>query len=151
MVYIPMSPVDPNHWLWRLSAEAWLHASENELSAAKANLHVRKVAITHCRRSAGMALNAILAGLAEPSSETRWGRSYVEHLQMLAQADEQLRAPLPETTCVAAQKLLEIPIVDRSSLIQIHRSANQPMEAAIHYAQMIYDDCARILRSIGSR
>ena len=140
-----MSTINPDHWLWRLSAQAWLQASKNELSIAHANCHIRRVALTHCRRSAGMALNAILVYSAEPTAETRWGRSYVEHLQIVAKADDSLRKPLTENSSLAAKKLLEIPVVDSSHLVQIHRSGGQVVQSAIQHAQAIYDDCACLM------
>jgi hypothetical protein len=67
------------HWLWRLDADAWLRAAQVELHACAANITSRRTAVTHARRAAGMALNAVLTTL--PDGETRWGRSYLEHLQ----------------------------------------------------------------------
>ena len=63
--------VDPraDHWLWRLDADAWLRAASTELAACEAHLDSRRTAVTHARRAAGMALNAVLVTLGDRDPE----------------------------------------------------------------------------------
>jgi HEPN domain-containing protein len=80
---------DPAHWLHRLDPEEWLAAADNELAQGEEALRRRaaRVGVTHARRAAGMALNAILVLEEHPA----WGRSYMEHV--LALADDPAAPP----------------------------------------------------------
>ena len=53
---------DPAHWLHRLTAEEWLAAAATEIAHAEAALARRafRPGVTHARRAAGMAWNAVL-------------------------------------------------------------------------------------------
>ncbi len=71
---------DPAHWLHRLTAEEWLAAAETEIGHAEAALARRaaRPGVTHARRAAGMAWNAVLtvrpderAGAATWSTSSR--------------------------------------------------------------------------------
>ncbi len=76
------------HWLFRLSAGEWLSAAETDLQHAREAFGRRsfRPGVTHARRAAGMAFNAVLAHDAATTpdqsgaSEGRWGRSYMDHL-----------------------------------------------------------------------
>lgn len=76
-----MPDVDPSHWLYRLPPDDWLAAADTELVAAHAafSRHADRVGVTHCRRGAGMALNAVLWQGERPA----WGRSYMDHVVAL--------------------------------------------------------------------
>jgi hypothetical protein len=78
---------DPTHWLYRLTTEEWLTAAETELQHCADSLRRRafRAGITHARRAAGMAWNAVL--LETP--DDRMGRSYMDHVKALAN-DEHL-------------------------------------------------------------
>lgn len=73
---------DPTHWLHRLSADEWLAAADTELRHCRATLERRafRPGVTHARRAAGMALNAVLVLRDDP----RLGRSYLDHLVALS-------------------------------------------------------------------
>jgi hypothetical protein len=73
---------DPTHWLHRLDAAEWLAAAETELQHCAEALGRRafRPGVTHARRAAGMACNAVLIGEDHPT----WGRSYMEHVVALA-------------------------------------------------------------------
>jgi hypothetical protein len=79
---------DPSHWLFRLSPSEWLAAADTELTHAAEKLAARAVrpGVTHARRAAGMAWNAVLAAApdAEDALVARWGRSYMDHVAALA-------------------------------------------------------------------
>ena len=93
---------DPAHWLNRLTAAEWLAAAETELAHAEAALRRRAVrpGLTHARRAAGMAWNAVLVG----QPDERSGRSYMEHVVALAD-DPQISAEVRQ----AAQRLRDTP------------------------------------------
>jgi hypothetical protein len=97
-------PVDPSHWLRRLTAPAWLAAADTELQHCGEALARRafRPGITHARRAAGMALNAVL--VLEEDRHPAWGRSYMEHV--VALAGEPLA---PDEVRAAAQLLRDTP------------------------------------------
>jgi len=102
-----MPDVDPAHWLYRLTPAEWLAAAAVEIEHAVAALTRRaaRPGVTHARRAAGMAWNAVLVLAPDP----RCGRSYMEHVVALAVdegATDEVRAaaillrdtpPLPPT------------------------------------------------------
>jgi hypothetical protein len=124
------------HWLWRLDADAWLRAAQVELHACAANITSRRTAVTHARRAAGMALNAVLTTL--PDGETRWGRSYLEHLQAVARAPE----PLPARAQAAAKTLLATSPVAPTGLVTLARGPHAAADEALAAAREIVAACA---------
>lgn len=113
---------DPAHWLHRLTASEWLAAAETELQHAEAALARRatRPGVTHARRAAGMAWNAVL--LANP--DDRAGRSYMEHVVALAE-----NAAVPIEVRKAAQRLRDTPATP-PALITLGRPDLSPAEAA---------------------
>ena len=93
---------DPAHWLHRLTVVEWLAAATAELAQAEAALARRatRPGITHARRAAGMAWNAVL--IEHPDG--RAGRSYMEHVAALAAADD-----VPTEVREAARRLRDTP------------------------------------------
>jgi hypothetical protein len=93
---------DPTDWLRRLTPAEWLAASATEIGHAVAALTRRaaRPGVTHARRAAGMAWNAVLFLAPDP----RFGRSYMEHVVALA-ADEFA----PDEVRAAAQLLRDTP------------------------------------------
>jgi hypothetical protein len=126
------------HWLWRFDADAWLRAAATELAAGRARVDARRVAVTHARRAAGMAVNAVLVALG-PGDELRWGRSYLEHLRALADADP---APLPAAAAQAAAELLAIPVVAGAGLVVLARGPHAAADAALAAAARMLELCA---------
>ena len=98
----PGAGTDPYHWLRRLTAPEWLAAADTELAHCQAALSRRAVrpGVTHARRAAGMAVNAVLVVREDP----RFGRSYMEHVIALA-AD----AAAPDEVRAAATLLRNTP------------------------------------------
>lgn len=90
---------DPSHWLHRLSADEWQSAAQSELSLCATALSQRayRTGITHARRGAGMAINAILVD----RPDTDWGRSYMDHLAAVSQVQD-----VPEAVRKAAAHLV---------------------------------------------
>lgn len=129
-----------DHWLWRLDAAAWLRAADTELQAGDANVGSRRTAVTHARRAAGMALNAVLTTLSD--GETRWGRSYLEHLQALVRAPK----PLPEAAKAAAASLVAISPVAPPGLVTLSRGPHAAADEALAAARVIVDACAASVR-----
>lgn len=126
-------PTAGSHWLYRLSAEQWLLAADNEVRNARHAFESRqhRTGLTHARRGAGMAVNALLLQRENPD----YGRSYMEHLQGL-QRDPQV----PEDIRAAATRLLTTPL--RPTLVTIGRKegAGSPEEAEpaariVHYVR----------------
>ncbi|HVU50541.1 MAG TPA: hypothetical protein VHL80_07625 [Polyangia bacterium] len=99
---------DPSHWLHRLTPAEWLAAADTELAHAAEKLGARaaRPGVTHARRAAGMAWNAVLAAApdAESNLVARWGRSYMDHVVALAGAAE-----LPDDVRAAAALLRDTP------------------------------------------
>jgi len=91
---------DPNDWLRRLSPAEWIRAALGELRRAAASYErgdARGGAVG-VKRAAGMALNAAL--LVEPNEA--WGRSYVEHVEALADDPS-----VPEAVRAASRSVLD--------------------------------------------
>lgn len=128
------------HWLWRLDAGAWLRAAQVELDACAAHITSRRTSVTHARRAAGMALNAVLTSL--PDGETRWGRSYLEHLQALTRGATD---PLPEEMRAAATTLLAIVPVAPPGLVTLARGPHAAADEALAAARAIVDACTAIV------
>lgn len=97
---------DPGHWLYRLDAAEWLAAAATELAHCEQTLSRRAVrpGVTHARRAAGMAWNAVLV----TAPDERYGRSYMEHVVALATApDDDPTIPAPVRD--AARRLRDAP------------------------------------------
>ena len=95
---------DPSHWLYRLTADEWLAAAETELGHCEETLNRRAVrtGVTHARRAAGMAWNAVLA--QAPAPDEKFGRSYMDHVVALAGAED-----APQDVRTAARALRDTP------------------------------------------
>jgi HEPN domain-containing protein len=113
---------DPSHWLHRLDAGEWLDAAATELAHCGEALGRRafRPGVTHARRAAGMALNALLLAGERP----RWGRSYMEHVAALAD-DETVPAEVR-----AAARLLRDTPPQAPQLIALGKPDLAPLEAA---------------------
>jgi hypothetical protein len=113
---------DPAHWLHRLTVAEWLAAAETELAHAEAALARRapRPGITHARRAAGMAWNAVLVD----HPDDRAGRSYMEHVVALA-----TDATLPDEVRQAAQRLRDTPALP-PALVTIGRPDLASAQAA---------------------
>jgi hypothetical protein len=113
---------DPTHWLHRLTADEWLAAAATELSHAEAALARRaaRPGVTHARRAAGMAWNAVL--VTHP--DDRAGRSYMEHVVALAG-----NATVPPDIRAAAERLRDTPAVP-PELIKLGAPDLGPAKAA---------------------
>ena len=125
---------DPAHWLHRLTADEWLAAAATELAHARDKLSQRSVrpGVTHARRAAGMAWNAVL--VATP--DERYGRSYMEHVVALADAPDDDPA-IPTEVRAAARLLRETPAAP-PALITIGKPDMSTAEAAeriVEYAR----------------
>lgn len=96
---------DANHWLHRFTPREWLRAAMGELEQARAAYarHNGRAGLAGCRRAAGVALNGLLA--ATPDHDPGWGRSYMDHLAHLANADG-----VPAEVREAAQLLVATPL-----------------------------------------
>lgn len=114
---------DPEHWLYRLTADEWLRAADNELNQARQAFTGRqqRTGVTYARRAAGMALNALLWGAPDES----YGRSYMDHLGAFSQdpaVREDLRA--------AAVSLLRMPLAQQLVTIGVKASQGDAQQAA---------------------
>jgi hypothetical protein len=117
---------DPGHWLLRLDAAEWLAAAETELGHAQQKLSARSVrpGVTHARRAAGMAWNAVLV----TAPDERYGRSYMDHVVALAEAPD-TAASIPDEVRAAARLLRDTPPVP-PELIAIGKPDLGALEAA---------------------
>jgi hypothetical protein len=131
-----LTTIDPTHWLYRLSPGDWLAAAATELGHAEAALvrHGVRTGVTHCRRGAGMALNAVLWQGERPT----WGRSYMDHVTALASDPE-----IPEEIRAAAQRLRETP-AQAPPLVQLSRPGQlDPAARAVLTAAQTIAEWAR--------
>ena len=117
-----MPGADPTHWLHRLDAVEWLAAADTELEHCVEALARRafRPGVTHARRAAGMACNALLTREAHPA----WGRSYMEHV--VALVDE---AVAPDDVRQAARLLRDTPPAP-PALVTLGKPDVRPLEAA---------------------
>lgn len=102
---------DPEHWLHRLHPDEWLRTAGGELQQARVALEQgqQRKGVTHARRAAGMALNAVL--IVRPCEA--WGRSYMDHLRALPSD-----GTVPERLHQAARQLLSAAL-EGPRLIQV--------------------------------
>jgi hypothetical protein len=117
---------DPGHWLHRLDAAEWLAAADTELARAEEKLSHRAVrpGVTHARRAAGMAWNAVLV----KAPDERYGRSYMDHVVALAQAPDD-DPSIPAAVRAAARLLRDTPATP-PQLIAIGKPDLSALEAA---------------------
>ena len=131
---------DPDHWLYRLTADEWMAAARNELaraSTALARADKRK-GLFEARRAAGMALNALLCA----SPREGYGRSYMDHLTALA-ADR----GAPDDAREAAARLLEKPKGEAISLVGLRGLGATLDLAPIDDAERVFAHVAAVLRT----
>lgn len=97
-------------------------AAYNEIEQGKQALDRRafRPGVTHLRRGAGMALNAVLVLDERPA----WGRSYMEHVTALA-TDEDV-----PTEVRAAARFLHDTTPAPPALVQLGKPDLRPLEAA---------------------
>lgn len=117
---------DPGHWLHRLDAGEWLAAAATELVHCEEKLSRRAVrpGVTHARRAAGMAWNAVLVS----APDERYGRSYMDHVVALAQTADG-DPSIPSAVRDAARVLHETPAAP-PPLITIGKPDMSALEAA---------------------
>ncbi len=117
-----MTPLDPNHWLYRLAPDDWLLAARHERAQAMSAFakHDRRTGVACARRAAGMAMNALLVLVPNDA----WGRSYVEHLRA-ARGDEALPLAVREAAGLLVDASLSAP-----RLVQLGGTADDGLVAA---------------------
>ena len=113
---------DPAHWLHRLTADEWLAAAATELEHCAETLERRafRPGVTHARRAAGMAWNAVLVLAEDPT----FGRSYMEHVVALAKDTGS-----PDEVRAAAELLRDTPPLP-PELITLGKPDLRVLEAA---------------------
>jgi hypothetical protein len=113
---------DATHWLHRLTADEWLLAADSELARCDETLRRRaaRPGVTHARRAAGMAWNAVLALAADE----KFGRSYMEHVVALS-----TDAHAPDDVRAAARTLRDTPAAP-PELIALGKPDLRVLEAA---------------------
>jgi HEPN domain-containing protein len=134
----PVVATEEGHWLHRLLPEQWLSAADNELRSAHSALLAKqhRAGVTYARRAAGMALNARLWLVPDPT----YGRSYMDHLQAL-QKDPAVSDELRD----AARRLLAVPTT--AQLVTLGpKGDTKPAEFAariVSHAQALLDGYRR--------
>jgi HEPN domain-containing protein len=128
---------DPAHWLHRLTAEEWLAAAATEIAHAEAALARRapRPGVTHARRAAGMAWNAVLTRNPDESA----GRSYMEHVVALSND-----TIVPAEVRAAAERLRDTP-ARAPSLVTLGSRAAQSDLGPAHDARLILDHARSLL------
>ena len=133
-----------SHWLFRLSAADWLRSGEHELALARDDSRSRRKVLTHLRRGAGMALNAVLVAsfdkneLTAEEAETIWGRSYIEHLRRCTVAASPAPA-LPARVGEAAQTLMSLPLNDPERLVRLGGGHGPAVQGAIEQTALMLE------------
>jgi hypothetical protein len=135
-------------WLWRLEATEWVDAAKNELELGKASIDTRRRAITHARRAAGMSINGVLVtmrdrGWPDGHCESVWGRSYLEHLRALAEADD--IEPFAPAVAELASDLLGVPVMPGDGLVRLGAQAGGDAARALQLAQRIVEACQTVV------
>ncbi len=104
-------PESGPEWLRQRSPDSWIQQGLGELGRARALLqaHDRSAGVVGLRRAAGMALNGALAISWRP-----WGRTYVEHLQALAEDPS-----VPEAVREAARVLNQIQLEQVPGVVRL--------------------------------
>ena len=130
---------DPTHWLHRLDAAEWLAAAATELDLAQAALARRatRVGVTHARRAAGMAWNAVLV----VAPDDRYGRSYMDHVVALASQADAADDVIPADVRGAARLLRDTP-PRPPELVTIGKPDMSPLQAAnviVAYARAVVE------------
>ena len=150
------------HWLWRLDADAWMRSALTELEAGADHVAVRRTALTHARRAAGMALNAVLVAWAHAqgtpealaAAEIRWGRSYIDHLRLLGDSSPKALVPLGSRAAEAARALMAIPVVLTAGsagaevLVQLQRGPNHATQQGLDHARALVHACATAIADL---
>ncbi len=96
-----------------------------------------------------MALNGVLVHLANTGTHTRedattrWGRSYVDHLRVLAHASENpaQRAPFDRDICELCRELTGIPTMPPQQLVQLSASPHAAAGRSLDLADAIILAC----------
>ncbi len=130
-----MSTPEDDDWLHRFTPAEWMRKAMGEFAQAREAYASRDArgGLAGCRRAAGVALNAWLAGLDALPAE--YGRTYMEHLAALttdASAPEPVReaAVLLRTTPLAGGEIVplrtagaEARVLDATETILAHAYA----------------------------
>jgi HEPN domain-containing protein len=136
------APVDPEHWLYRLTAAQWLQAAQNDLHGAQTAFLAKqqRAGVTYARRAAGMALNACLRLCPDPA----YGRSYMDHLQALHK-DPSVSQELRD----AAGQLVSMPLTQQLVTLGKRGDAHgaAPAERILEYARAFVDRRAHPVRA----
>jgi len=141
---------DSDHWLWRLTAHEWLDAAERELEQASELVSTRRTAVTHARRAAGMALNGVLASMADRGwtkdrCETAWGRSYMDHLRVIADSAVSDREPFDAEQAERCRTLLAVPVMPPTGLVRLATRKDEAASQAVAIAAAIVQACAKAI------
>ena len=101
-----------------------------------------------------MALNGVLVALGgqldRMSCETRWGRSYIDHLRVLASAEASARAPMSAEAAEAARELMKIGPMPERGLVQLQANAHGPARRALELARAMVRECEAFVASVAS-
>ena len=137
-------PTNPDHWLWRLTSQQWLAAAQHELDRGRDKLEQRRLCVTHLRRAAGMLLNSVLVAahdagdIDQETAQNQWGRSYLEHLSLLALADTP-RWRLPSEVNELCRQLTEISPMPPAGLISLGREKTTPTRQALELVEKLFE------------
>jgi hypothetical protein len=128
---------DPAHWLHRLTAAEWLAAAENELAHGETAVTRRaaRAGLTHARRAAGMAWNAVLVD----HPDERAGRSYMDHVVALCEDPA-----APDAVRAAARELRDASSAP-PALVTLTAPGAGPDLAMVRAARTIVEHARRVV------
>ncbi|MFY0542352.1 hypothetical protein [Nannocystis pusilla] len=88
------------------------------------------------------------------AAESRWGRSYVDHLRLLGDSGPENQVPLEARAAEAARALMAIPVAITAGsagaevLVQLHRGPNQAAQQGLDHARAIVHACTTAIADL---
>ena len=98
----------------------------------------------------GMALNGVLVsmtarGWTRPHCETVWGRSYIDHLRVLADPATSQHEPFDSELAERCRTLLAVPVMPTTGLVQLAARKDEAASQAVAIAALIVQSCASVI------
>jgi hypothetical protein len=101
-----------------------------------------------------MALNGVLVSMAARSwtrqhCEAVWGRSYIDHLRVLADPATSQREPFDSELAERCRTLLAVPVMPTTGLVRLAARKDEAASQAVAIAALIVQSCASVIDPSG--